>query len=328
MVSELEYYQDKRILVTGGAGAIGHNLLFPLKDVAKEIIVIDDLSSGHLFNIPDSGNIIFVKASILEDKILTDIFSKKINIVFHLAANFANQNSVDNPEKDLKVNSLGTLKMLQFSKRNGVERFIYTSSSCVYGNRSGVLTEDKTSYTLDTPYAISKLSGEYYTNFFHNQYDLPTVILRYFNSYGEGECPGKYRNVIPNFIWRAMNNKPLFITGTGNETRDFTYVGDIIGGTLLAGKSKEALGKVINLGRGQETKITDLACSINKIVGNSAGIEFKPRRDWDHINSRQASIELAKNLIGFKPKTDLDEGLKKTYEWLLQKREVIKTPSC
>ena len=125
-----------------------------------------------------------------------------------------------------------------------------------------------------------------------------------------------------------MNNKPLFITGTGNETRDFTYVGDIIGGTLLAGKSKEALGKVINLGRGQETKITDLACSINKIVGNSAGIEFKPRRDWDHINSRQASIELAKNLIGFKPKTDLDEGLKKTYEWLLQKREVIKTPSC
>jgi UDP-glucose 4-epimerase len=310
-----EYYADKNILITGGAGAIGHTLVHRLLKEAKKIVILDDLSSGHEFNVPDSPKIIFVKKSVLDDNAVSEAFSHKIDIVFHLAANFANQNSVENPEKDLLVNSLGTLKILEASVKHNIKKLIYTSSSCVYGNQNNSLQEGNTNFTLDTPYAISKLAGEHYCLFFYNHYKLPVVILRYFNAYGEGELPGRYRNVIPNFIWLAMNNKPLTITGTGHETRDFTYIGDNVRGTLIAGSHDEAIGEVINIGVGKEIKIIDIATKINEITGNKAGIMFIPQRDWDTVQRRCASLYKAKSL-GYRPEVNLDEGLTKTYEWI------------
>jgi UDP-glucose 4-epimerase len=149
------------------------------------------------------------------------------------------------------------------------------------------------------------------------------VILRYFNSYGPGEVPGKYRNVIPNFIWLALNNQNLKITGTGAETRDFTYVSDIVEGTLLAGQNEKAIGEVFNLGRGAETKVLDLANRINRVSGNKAELLFTQPRDWDSIKRRCASIEKAKRILGYNPKTELGEGLKNTYGWILEKRDYI-----
>jgi nucleoside-diphosphate-sugar epimerase len=168
---------------------------------------------------------------------------------------------------------------------------------------------------LDTPYQIHKLLGEFYCNYFYDYYKLPVAIARYFNVYGPGEVPGKYRNVVPNFMWWALHKQPLPIEGTGEETRDFTYIGDIVDGTLRLGALEEAVGETFNLASNTETKIIDLAKLINEITGNEAGITFKPRRIWDRSTRRRASIEKAMKKLGYKPHTDLRRGLQLVYKW-------------
>ena len=323
----LEHYEGKRILITGGAGCIGSNLTKALlKANPERIIIIDDLSASYEWNIPKDPKVVFIHGSILDEEKMKRAFSYKPHYVFHLAAHFANQNSVDHPETDLLVNALGTLKTLQYANLVEVERFVFASSGCsVYGSQTPLpLREDFVSLHLDTPYQINKLVGELYCNYFNDYYGLPVAIARYFNVYGPGEVPGKYRNVIPNFIWWAMNKQPLPITGTGEETRDFTFVDDIIDGTLRMGFVKEAVGEAINLASGTETRIIDLANWINELTGNSAGIIFKPRRDWDKAVRRRASIEKAKKILGYQPKTDIKTGLERTYEWILKNKDRIK----
>jgi len=322
----LSHYTGKRILITGGAGCIGSNLTRALlKAEPERIIIIDDLSASYEWNIPKHQRVIFIHGSILDEEKMKRAFSYKPHYVFHLAAHFANQNSVDHPETDLLVNGLGTLKTLEYANLTGVEKFIFASSGCsVYGSQAPLpLKEDFISLHLDTPYQIHKLLGELYCNYFHNYYGLPVAIARYFNVYGPGEVPGKYRNVIPNFIWWAMHGQPLPITGTGEETRDFTYVEDIVDGTLRMGVVEEAVGEAINLASGTETKIIDLANWINEITGNKAGIIFKPRRDWDKAIRRRASIEKAKKILGYEPKTDMKTGLRKVYEWIKENMDKI-----
>ena len=323
----LEHYEGKRILITGGAGCIGSNLTKALlKANPERIIIIDDLSASYEWNIPKDPKVVFIHGSILDEEKMKRAFSYKPHYVFHLAAHFANQNSVDHPETDLLVNALGTLKTLQYANLVEVERFVFASSGCsVYGSQTPLpLREDFVSLHLDTPYQINKLVGELYCNYFNDYYGLPVAIARYFNVYGPGEVPGKYRNVIPNFIWWAMNRQPLPITGTGEETRDFTFVDDIIDGTLRMGFVKEAVGEAINLASGTETRIIDLANWINELTGNSAGIIFKPRRDWDKAVRRRASIEKAKKILGYQPKTDIKTGLERTYKWILENKDRIK----
>jgi nucleoside-diphosphate-sugar epimerase len=322
----LSHYSGKRILITGGAGCIGSNLTRTLlKAEPERIIVIDDLSASFEWNIPKHQKVVFIHGSILDEEKMKRAFSYKPHYVFHLAAHFANQNSVDHPETDLLVNGLGTLKTLEYANLTGVEKFIFASSGCsVYGSQAPLpLKEDFVSLHLDTPYQIHKLLGELYCNYFHNYYGLPVAIARYFNVYGPGEVPGKYRNVIPNFIWWAMHGQPLPITGTGEETRDFTYVEDIVDGTLRMGVVEEAVGEAINLASGTETRIIDLANWINEITGNKAGIIFKPRRDWDKAIRRRASIEKARKILGYEPKTDMKTGLKKVYEWIKENKDKI-----
>ena len=322
----LGYYTGKRILVTGGAGCIGSNLIRALlKAEPEKIIVIDDLSASFEWNLPKDDRVVFIRGSILNEEKMKRAFSFKPHYVFHLAAHFANQNSVDHPETDLLVNGLGTLKTLQYAHLVGVERFVFASSGCsVYGSQAPLpLREDYVSLHLDTPYQINKLVGELYCNYFYDYYKLPVTIARYFNVYGPGEVPGKYRNVIPNFMWWAMHGQPLPITGTGEETRDFTFVDDIVDGTLRIGVVKEAIGEAINLASEKETRIIDLANWINEITGNKAGVVFKSRRDWDKVIRRRASIEKARKILNYEPRTDVRTGLKKTYEWIVKNREKL-----
>lgn len=310
-------WKNRHVFVTGGAGAIGSNLVRALLERGcRNIYVLDDLSSGRKENIPDVPEVFFLKDSIVNDDILKRVFSERIDVVFHLAANFANQNSVDFPRLDLNTNGLGTLKLLEYSRDARVERFIYVSSSCVYGNKDIALREDDPEYNLDTPYAITKLLGERYTTFFHQHNGLPTVILRYFNAYGPGEYPGKYRNVIPNFLALAMKGESLPITGTGEETRDFTFNRDTVEGTIRAAEVEQAIGNIFNIGSGRETKIIDLAQKINILTGNTEGLILKNPRSWDFIRRRVASIEKARNILGYHPTVELDEGLERTYSWL------------
>jgi nucleoside-diphosphate-sugar epimerase len=313
----LKSYDGKVILVTGGAGAIGSNLCRRLAELGAQVIILDDLSSGVRWNVPSLPGILFVEGDILDEVKLKRVFFERPQIVFHLAAFFANQNSVDHPERDLMVNGMGTLRLLEYSVFTGVERFVYASSGCsIYGSNAPLpLREEFMSMHLSTPYQITKMLGELYCNFFYNHYGLKVVKPRFFNSYGPGEVPGQYRNVIPNFIYWAMKGLPLPITGTGEETRDFTYVGDIVDGLLRAGVMESAVGQEFNLASSKETRIIDLANMINEATGNTAGIRFVQRRKWDTKSRLLASIDRARQLIGYEPRTSFEEGLKHTIEW-------------
>lgn len=313
--------KNKVIIVTGGAGAIGGNLVKTLARAKNKLIVIDDLSSGNRENCPKQDNIFFYKGSILDDKLLERIFLRsrqKIDVVFHLAAHFANQNSVEHPQEDLLTNGLGTLKLLEFSRKAKVNKFIYASSSCVYGGNKFDFKKDLF-FKLDTPYAISKLCGEEYVHFYHNFYKLRAVILRYFNAFGVGDPPGKYRNAIPNFMYMALRNKPLIITGTGEETRDFTYMDDIVRGTILAAQAERAIGQAFDIGTARETKIRYVAELINKISRNKAGIEFVKRRRWDKVVRRVANIDKSKRILKYSPRVTFEEGLERTFAWFKTK---------
>jgi nucleoside-diphosphate-sugar epimerase len=320
-------YENKVVLVTGGAGCIGSNLSKKISELgAQKVLILDDLSSAYDWNVPKARNILFVKGSILNDEILKRVFKERPEFVFHLAAHFANQNSVDNPEIDLMVNGLGTLKVLQYAHLMNVKRFVYSSSGCgVYGLDSKMpFEEHDISISLHTPYQVTKLLGELYTNYFHNLYGLPIVNARFFNVYGPGEVPGKYRNVIPNFFYWASNGQALPITGDGNETRDWTYVDDIINGLLAMGINDEAIGEAINLGSGKEHKVIELAQIINRLTGNDAGIEYLERRNWDVKHRLLSSIEKAKNLLDYKPMMSFEDGLKKVHKWFIEKWDNIK----
>ena len=324
----LEAFNEKTVLVTGGAGAIGSNLVKTLSNLkTKKIIIIDDLSSSYEWNILASPKVTFIKGNILDDEKLRWAFKEKPQIVYHLAGHFANQNSVDNPETDLMVNGMGTLKVLEHAHLVGVERFIYASSGCgIYGADSKMpFEEHDVSMKLYTPYQVTKMLGELYTNYFYNLYHLPIVNARFFNSYGPGEVPGKYRNVIPNFFYWSINKQALPITGTGDETRDFTYVGDLINGLLAMAYYNEAVGEAFNLATGREIRIGDLAKWINEITGNDAGIVFKEKRDWDKKSRLLASIEKAKKVLGYEPQGDMKAGLKKTYDWFMAHQKEMET---
>jgi len=304
--------KDRRIVVTGGAGSIGANLVTALA-ACNKVVVVDDLSSGAAENLPLGTELLI--GDILDPRILARAFRDTTHVVFHLAALFANQNSVDHPERDLQVNGLGTLRMLEQARQAGVERFVYASSSCVYGPKGGVCREDDADFHPETPYAFTKLLGERYTHFFHRTYGMPTVIVRYFNVYGPGERPGLYRNVVPNFFARALMNEPLVITGDGSETRDFTFVTDAVTGTLAAAACDTAIGRTYNIGGGAETQILSLAEEINRITGNTGGIRFQPRRCCDGVVRRRAAIEKAAAEFGYRPKVTLRQGLDETCRW-------------
>jgi nucleoside-diphosphate-sugar epimerase len=258
-----------------------------------------------------------VEGDIRDEVKLKRVFFERPAVVFHLAAFFANQNSVDHPELDLEVNGMGTLRLLEYSVFTNVERFVYASSGCsIYGSAAPLpLREEFMSMHLSTPYQITKMLGELYCNFFYHHYGLRIVKPRFFNSYGPGEIPGQYRNVIPNFIYWAMKGTSLPITGSGEETRDFTYVDDIVDGLLRSGVSESAIGKEINLASGRETRIIDLAQIINAATGNSAGIHFSQRRKWDTKSRLLASVDRAGHLLGYEPRTPMEAGLRNTVTW-------------
>lgn len=308
------------VVVTGGAGAIGTRLVRRLlDDGAESVVVIDDLSSGYDWLVPSDSRVKLLVRDVCDlPKIELDVASP---LVFHLAAFFANQNSVEHPLDDLRSNGLGTLTALLWAREHSARALVYASAGCSIAGHGveGPIREDMpVSLHLDTPYQITKALGEFYCNYFNPE--MPTVRCRFFNSYGPGEVPGLYRNVIPNFIWRALNNEPLIITGTGDETRDFVYVDDLVDGLIRAALTPGAYGEAFNLGTGVQTRIIDLAELIIKTCGSRSQIRFAPRRPWDKSLHREASIDRAKTALGFRPVVALREGIERTVAWHRENR--------
>ena len=302
-----------KILVTGGAGVIGGNLVKQLISEDHEVTILDDFSSGLDINLHPGGAVI--RGSITDQDCLDAAFGDGPDFVFHLAALFANQNSIEHPDKDLETSGLGIIRLLQKCTEAGVKKMLYTSSSCVYGSRP-VMRESDLDFHLDTPYAITKLLGEHYCTFWANNHNFDSVIVRLFNTYGPGELPGRYRNVIPNFFKLAAQSKPLPITGTGEETRDFTYVEDTVSGMMAAMFTSTKPASIYNISRSEPRKIIDMANLVNEISGNKAGVEYHETRSWDTVLHRRGDNQRACDDLGFEPSVSLESGLEKTWQWL------------
>jgi len=313
-----ETMKNKTVLIIGGAGAVGSQLSNNLSKICNKVIVLDNLSSGYTSLLDKNDNLLFIEGDIRSDADLRRCFNEEPDIVFHLAAFFANQNSVDYPQEDLSVNGSGTLKLYEYCAIYGkLEKIIYASSGCsIYGKAQMPYREEIVEpMHLSSPYQITKMLGELYGNYFIRQFELPIAYARFFNSYGPGEFPGQYRNVIPNFIYWSLQGKDLPITGTGEETRDFTSVYDIVDGLILMSQQENITGEAFNLAASKEIKIKYLAELIIKQTQSPAKIIYKPRRNWDSKPHLLACNEKAKNILGFSPNLEFGNNISKTIDW-------------
>ena len=313
----MENFKNSVIYITGGVGAIGSNLVRSLlKHSPKKIIIVDNLSSGDSKYLPKDKTIEFYNIDISNKEKLAPSIPTNTDYIFHLAAHFANQNSVDFPISDIKTNIIGTVNLLEVAKSLKIKKFINCSSSCLYGNKKSIMSVEDKIYPHETPYAINKLGAELYTSFYAEYHKVPTISIRIFNTYGPYELGGKYRNVVPNFIEKALKNKPLYITGDGLETRDFTYVDDTCDLLKLATVSNKSKGEIYNGGVGIPIKIIDLAKLVIKTCDSKSKIIFTSKRKWDNIPHRLSDIFLTKKHLKYSPHNlDLKKNLIKIVEW-------------
>ena len=304
----------KKVVVTGGAGFIGSCLAEELVKRGYYVTVLDDLSSGKIDNIEElisKKNVDFLQGSVTNFPLLSELF-QNTQYVFHQAAIPSVPRSVDSPQFSNEANITGTLNVLLAARDNHVDKVIYASSSSVYGDTQTLPKRENMLPSPLSPYAVTKLAGEYYCRVFHQVYGLPTVCLRYFNVYGSRQDPNsQYAAVIPRFIKRSREGNPPVIFGDGEQTRDFTFVKDAVEANILAAQS-DACG-VFNISRGESITINQLAELIIELVGNRVEPIHQEPRPGD-IRHSVADISKAK-AFGYEPKYDLRTGLAETIRW-------------
>lgn len=309
-----------RVLITGGCGFIGSNLAEELSK-RYDVVVLDDLSSGSLKNI-DGLDVEFIKGSITNIDLLKEFF-RDIDCVFHQAAVVSIQDSIENPIKVNEVNVEGTLNVLVAARDAGVKKIINASSCAVYGDASKLPLREEAKVNPKSPYAVTKLVGEYYCKIFSEIYGLRTVSLRYFNVYGPKQYyTSDYAAVIPKFITRIIRGKSPIIYGDGKQTRDFIFVKDVVLANVLALESK-AEG-VFNIATGKAISIEELASLIMDILGKDLEIKYDKPREGD-IRHSIGDISKAKEILGFEPKYSIEKGLRETVKWFLEKKFSIYT---
>jgi len=315
-MSDKDTYKDKNVLVTGGAGFIGTNLVDRLLREGAHIIVLDDLFSGNIGKLGDyHEGIEFYEESVCEYSLVRDLVEQS-DIIFHLAARNIIA-STKNPIEDYKTNIGGTLNVLMAVKEYENKKMVYTSSASVYGNTKYLPINEDDSINLLTPYSVSKYAGEGYCMAFHDSYGIAVSVLRLSNVYGPYQSPSNpYCGVVAKFMNSASKIEPLLIHGDGLSTRDFTYVDDVVDAILLAGLSDRANGEVFNIATGMETSIINLANNIDISCDIYSDIEYIDRRDIDNIRRRVLNIEKARKKLGWMPKTTLSQGLELTKKWM------------
>jgi UDP-glucose 4-epimerase len=313
------HLENSRVLVTGGAGFVGSNLVRRLIREGARVTVLDDLFTGRLENLPKKG-CEFVEGSVCDPRLVEKLVGDA-EVVFHAAARNIVV-STKNPREDFETNIGGTLNVLLAAKAtNGrVKRVLYTSSTSVYGNPKYLPINEDDHLSLLTPYAVSKLGGENYCIAFFESYGIPTAAVRYSNVFGPGQDPANpYCGVVAKFIDSLFLGKPPVIHGDGNQTRDFTYIDDAVEATVMAAQSDRALGEVFNVGTGVETSVNELARRLGRIIGVDAEPQHTNRRDVDNIRRRVVNIEKSRRVLRWLPNVTLENGLTNTVAWQREK---------
>ncbi|MEN6341778.1 MAG: SDR family oxidoreductase [Methanospirillum sp.] len=303
-----------KVVVTGGAGFIGSNLAEELSN-RYEVTVLDDLATGRESNL--SGlDVEFERGSILDTKLLARTF-RDARFVFHEAALPSVQRSVEDPARSNMVNVNGTLNVLLAARDAGVKKVLFASSSSVYGDTPVLPKVETMTPAPMSPYAVTKLTDEHYCRVFTSLYGLPTVALRYFNVFGPKQDPkSQYAAVIPNFITRILAGESPVIHGDGRQTRDFTFVRDVVHANILAAES-DAVG-VFNVACQKRIDLLDLADTIMEIVGTRVDPIHEASRPGD-VRDSLADISRARDAFGYAPEYSLTDGLKETIAWFARK---------
>lgn len=318
-----------KVLVTGGAGFIGSNLVQALiqDDRISAIKVLDNLETGNMANLSavrHNSRFEFIEGDIRNYAICLGA-SEGIDIISHQAALGSVPRSVADPLTTHEVNATGTLNIFNAARENKIKRIVYAASSSTYGDHSGLpKVEDKIGSPI-SPYGVTKLMNELYAKVFADLYDMEFIGLRYFNVYGPYQNPaGPYAAVIPLFIKSFLENKSPVINGTGEQSRDFTFVDDVVQANLLAMFTNEprAINQVYNIAKGEKTTLNDLVSVLQQITGKKIDAIHGPERPGD-IKHSLADITKAKDLLGYNPATSPADGSRKTYEWYKQNVSVF-----
>lgn len=308
-------------LVTGGAGFIGSNIVEELVKKNKNVRVIDSLITGSMDNLkPFLNKIEFIKGDIRDLEFLRKNL-KGVDYILHQAALRNVAKSVDDPLLTNDININGTLNLLLASLENKVKRVVYASSSSVYGETNVFPEKESAKPGPISPYAVSKLAGEYYCKMFSATYKLETVGLRYFNVFGPRQNPeSKYSAVIPAFIAKMMQDERPTVDSDGKQSRDFTYVLNVVDANLKAATQKGVSGMVFNVGCHESHDLLEIIRIINKYLGKEIKPIFAPKRAGD-VRKTLADITLMRNKLGAKVAVNFDEGLKRTIKWFEEKRK-------
>jgi UDP-glucose 4-epimerase len=308
-------------LVTGGAGFIGSHIAAALIDRGARVRVIDDLSTGYRQNLDDvGGDIDFIQAS-LTDRQAVRRALEDVEWVFHEAAIPSVPRSVAAPEETHEASVNATFSLLLAARDQKVRRLVYAASSAAYGDQPELPKREDMRPDPLSPYAVAKLVGEYYCRVFSRVYGLDTVSLRYFNVFGPRQDPGsQYSGVISRFIDAALNAKQPTIYGDGEQSRDFTYIANVVDANLKAAESDSAVGQVINIANGKRVTINEVFEMVKKLTGRAnLEAEYAPPRTGD-VRDSLADLTLARSLLGYTPQVGLEVGLRSTIDWWKKSR--------
>lgn len=304
----------QQTLVTGGAGFIGSHLVRSLLDQGKGVRVLDNFATGHRHNLASIKTDLEVIEGDLRDADVCLRACRGIDTIFHLGALGSVPRSIDDPLTSNAVNVVGTLNILMAARDAGVKRVVFSSSSSVYGDTPTLPKHEGMRLSPRSPYAVTKLAGEEYCRAFYLTYGLEVVALRYFNVFGPRQDPNSaYAAAIPRFLKAISSGERPLIFGDGQQSRDFTYVANVVEANLLAAQAQAAPGHVINVACGQQLTIEQVVFGIATLLGVSCEPEYRPVRAGDVQHSR-ADISLAESLTGYKPLVLFDEGLKRTVD--------------